>query len=328
MREALGNSLNIPSVKALQQVGAEAVLDRLRKAGITGLDRHPHIYGDGLALGNGEINLFSLVQGYAVLANRGQFQGLHVHPVEDSTPATDRVFMPRITSLISDILSDRDARALEFGQGGVLDLPVQTAVKTGTSSDHRDAWAVGFDSRYVVGVWLGNLDGAPMRDVSGATGPARVMRSLFAFLNRDGAGKALYLSPELIQAKACVRWGQAGQCTHQRDEWFTPGTVPLATAQPSEPTPPRVRRPTPGLRLAIDPRIPLELQRFRFALERHPATTRVEWYVDGEPLRSEPHEHHDVHWPLTPGKHAVSAKVWRAGLDTAINTRPVEFLVR
>ena len=67
--------------------------------------------------------------------------------------------------MIGHILSDPQARTLEFGQGSLLRFPIQTAVKTGTSSDYRDAWAVGYNDRYTAGVWMGNLDRPAMQGV-------------------------------------------------------------------------------------------------------------------------------------------------------------------
>ena len=93
---------------------------------------------------------------------------------------------PATAAIIGDILSDPQARRLEFGEGHLLRFPVQTAVKTGTSTDHRDCWAVGFSDRYTAGVWMGNLDHRPTRGITGAIGPALVLRAIFAELNRDG----------------------------------------------------------------------------------------------------------------------------------------------
>ncbi len=181
---------------------------------------------------------------------------------------------------------------------------------------------------HLVGVWLGNLDGSPMRELSGATGPAQIMRSVFAFLNRDLNARPLYLSPKLEQMRACMRVEVLGGCAHYRDEWFVPGThadePPAVDAVPS----PRIRRPTPGLHLALDPRIPAHLQKFRLALERDTSILNVEWYVDGKLVTGDTLEHHDRHWTLTRGTHVVTAKVWQAHSSETFDTRAVKFEVR
>jgi len=76
LREPLGNSLNIPAVKTLKFVGADAFMDRLHRVGINSLTRNPQFYGDGLALGNGEISLYEMAQAYTVLARGGRFAPL------------------------------------------------------------------------------------------------------------------------------------------------------------------------------------------------------------------------------------------------------------
>ena len=204
LRQALGNSLNIPAVKAAQFVGTDHYLNFLRTLGFHSLTQHPDYYGDGLALGNGEVTLFELVQAYTALANRGKFQPLKLFMDDPESATPRRVLSPEVASLIADILSDPQARRLEFGGGSVLNLPVQTAVKTGTSTDYRDAWAVGFNDRYVVGVWMGNLDQLAMDNVTGSTGPGLLLRGIFAELNRHRETNPLYLSPRLEKHSVCA----------------------------------------------------------------------------------------------------------------------------
>ena len=166
----------------------------------------PDFYGDGLVLGNGEVTLFELVQAYSTLAARGVYLPLKVTLNEDQVAGEFpvRIFSPEVASLIGNILSDSSARRLEFGSGGVLNFPVQTAVKTGTSNDYRDAWAVGYNNDYTVGIWMGNMDRSAMDRITGAKGPAVVLRSVFAELNRNPETKPLYLSPNLV-SNGCVQ---------------------------------------------------------------------------------------------------------------------------
>ncbi len=92
--------------------------------------------------------------------------------------------------IISDILSDRHARLPTFGLDSVLDTRFWSAVKTGTSKDMRDNWAVGYSQRYTVGVWVGNASGAPMHDVSGTSGAAPVWATLMRELHRHETSQA------------------------------------------------------------------------------------------------------------------------------------------
>ncbi|MFY9738737.1 MAG: transglycosylase domain-containing protein, partial [Candidatus Cybelea sp.] len=167
VRYALANSLNVPAVRVLSELGVEPLLARLHALGFAHLDRPPAYYGLGLTLGSGEVSLWELVQAYVAMARGGSFLPLHL----TGEPATPRaVGDPANWALVTDMLADPHARAHSFGLHSVLEMPFPAAVKTGTSSDFHDTWTVGFTRDYTVGVWVGNFDGSPMRGVSGVTG--------------------------------------------------------------------------------------------------------------------------------------------------------------
>jgi penicillin-binding protein 1C len=325
LRDALGNSLNIPAVRTLQHVGSDVYLAKLTALGFGGLSEHPDFYGDGIALGSGAVTLYELVQAYAALANGGVLRPL-VTRLDDPAPRTaKRVYSAEAASLVASILSDPDARALEFGRSGVLSFPVQTAVKTGTSSDFRDAWAVGFNFRYTVGVWMGNLDQRPADGLTGSTGPALLLRSVFAELTRNRETAPLYLSPRLVRREICApRPAESpdGACL-ERAEWFIPGAEAASGAAQQAAEPIRLRRPTPGLMLAYDPRLPSDSQVFEFALAGVAPGDEVLWTVDGanEPGGA------TFRWPVTRGEHRVGATVRRAGAAVA-TVSEVPFIVR
>ncbi len=325
LREALGNSLNIPALKAIQYVGAANLLDTLHALGIRSLDRHPDVYGDGLALGNGEVTLFELVQAYAALARGGVFAPLQVLAEPPSRALTRRVFSPEVASLTGHILSDGDARRLEFSADGILDMPIQTAVKTGTSSDYRDAWAVGYNYGYTVGVWMGNLDRRPMKAVTGSVGPALVLRSVMAELVRGQAVAPLYCSRRLVQATVCIADGRLadGDCD-RREEWFVPGKMPAARVLPAGAF--RIRQPSAGLQMAMDPRIPDDLEAFEFELAPQGDVVRVEWFLNGR-LLARTREPRYL-WSVAPGAHRLVARVWPPGEARPLETRMVAFEVK
>ena len=137
------------------------------------------------------------------------------------------MYSTEVSTLIADILADPEARRLEFRRANLLRFPVETAVKTGTSSDYRDAWAVGFSHHYTAGVWMGNLQQQPMQDVTGSIGPALVLRALFADLHRTLDTQPLAHSTRLTPVTICRLTGQRAspQCPTMR-EWFVPGTAP------------------------------------------------------------------------------------------------------
>lgn len=345
LRDALANSLNVPAVRTIQFTGVERFLDRLRLLGFRSLTQASDFYGQGLALGDGEVSLYELVRAYAVLARQGEYRPLRltIGPGNLSEPPR-RIFGRGTASLIGDILSDPHARRLEFGDGNLLRLPVQTAVKTGTSTDHRDSWIVGFSSRYTVGVWMGNLDRSPTNGITGLAGPALVLRAVFAELNRYGEAAPLFLSPDLVTATICAESGlQAGPHCPGLQEWFEPGKAPggpcpiheregqrgsgqvLAQANHSRDL--RLQQPTPGLRLAMDPRVPDELEAFCLKVPGQLATSRIEWLVDGAVIGTTGPGVHQFPWPLSKGAHLARARVWRMDAADAEETAEVKFYV-
>jgi penicillin-binding protein 1C len=239
------------------------------------------------------------------------------------------VFSAEAASLIANILADGDARALEFGRDSVLALPLQTAVKTGTSSDFRDAWAVGFNYRYVVGVWMGNLDQTPTDGVTGSVGPALLLRGVLTELTRGQETRPLYLSKELTRRDVCVPLPPTNGLTEcvRRAEWFMPGTSPeLRPASGSAHAAPPIRmsQPTNGLQIAFDPRLPAESQMFEFLIKGAAPTDRVLWVVDGRAFSSDDPAYR---WRVQRGEHRVAASVWRRG-DLVAELPEVAFNVK
>ncbi|MCP4203403.1 MAG: penicillin-binding protein 1C [bacterium] len=362
LRSALGNSLNIPAVRAAAEVTPAALLARLQALGFESLDRHPDFYGEGLALGNGEVSLLELVSAYAILARGGLYRSFRLTRGDAEPRAERQVFDREVSSLIADILSDPEARRLEFSANGVLSFPTPTAVKTGTSNDYRDAWAVGFSDRYTAGVWMGNLDLREMQGVSGAQGPAVVLRAIFSELERESEQKSLYLSPKLGRAAICSESGSrpAPSCP-TTTEWFRPGRVPLdicalhradsleATRLAELPTTvdPSIRdtgssreaveresvrvwlaQPSPGLNLAQDPRIPDDMEAFPFEISGKARITRIEWLVDGIAAGKTGPDERRFLWPLAAGRHEAQARVWTGAAADPVVTAPVAFYVR
>jgi penicillin-binding protein 1C len=326
MRDALGNSLNIPAIRTIKFLGVAKFLQTLHDLGFTSLTAHYDHYGEGLALGNGAVTLFELVQAYTSLANQGNFSALKVLT---GTSNTRNIFSPEISSIIADILSDSDARRLEFGLSALLRLPVQTAVKTGTSNDYRDAWAVGFNSNYTVGVWLGNLDQQPMLKVSGSSGSALILRAVFNELNRYNKTRPLYISPKLVQMQICRKTGQiaTGNCP-SRMEWFIPGTEPAAVIENKSIKKIYLTQPSPGLQIAMDPRIPDENEPFALRLSNTDLqATKIEWIINDKVIGTSSGKEGKFLWNLQPGTHVAQAKIW-SDSDAPFITASVRFYVK
>lgn len=338
LRDCLGNSLNTPAVRAIEKVGQQSFLDLLHRLGFASLDRPAEVYGLGLALGNGEVTLLELARAYATLANAGVLRPVSAVFGAAPAEARQRIFSAESASVIGNILSDPEARRLEFGRGSVLNLPLQTAVKTGTSTDYCDAWAIGFDYRYVVGVWMGNLSRKPMRDVTGAVGPGLVLRSVFAELTRYEEGAPLYLSPRLVCRKICRISGRlAGPHCPSMQEWFAPGTqlqpctlhdsVKPATAPAGHAGGFVLAQPTAGLAIACDPRIPDALESFAFELPDGMAPQSTLWRVDGAVAGRSGAGERRLLWTLQKGTHRLQAEV-TLGDGRQLRSAEVSFVVK
>jgi penicillin-binding protein 1C len=325
LREALGNSLNTPAVRTINFVGVEPYFNLLHRLGFSSLSHNSRRYDVGLALGNGEVTLFELVQAYAALAQGGIFRPLRLRMDASVTPGKQVITSPA-ASLIGHILSDPYARQREFGASSVLNLPVQTAVKTGTSTDYRDAWAVGYDYRHVVGVWMGNLNQMPMDGVTGASGPALALRAIFAELNRGATTQPLPLDRRLIPQEVCIPDPAPSEANcRPYTEYFLPGRL-LANAPDAEiSTVAEILRPTENLKLAYDPRIPADLQAFRWEVAGLPEGGEVEWFLNGERVTRTSQKHYL--WPVQRGRFELLALLWHP--DGQIRkTKPVRFEVK
>ncbi|MDF3024293.1 MAG: glycosyl transferase [Alphaproteobacteria bacterium] len=308
LREALGNSLNIPALKTVNYVGKQKYLTTLHRLGFESLNRGVEIYDEGLALGNGEVTLLEMAQGFAALANRGMSRPLHFLSGDTGPLAQERIYSPEAASLIGDILSDPWARRLEFGNGSVLNFPMQTAAKTGTSTDYRDAWTLAYNHKYVVGMWMGNLDHTPTDGVTGATGPALAVRSIFSMLNLRAAPRKLWLSPKLVQKDVCIEDPRDASRCYNRSEYFMEGG--MEDARLTQPPRFEIVKPTAGLRMALDPRIPRDRQKVPFTMRGLQSNQTVEWILNGQSIGTSGEK---FMWPLSRGKFLLTARVMQDG---------------
>jgi len=173
LREALAQSLNVPSVKVLIDfAGIKNSIENARKFGLTTLNKPDSFYGPSIVLGGGEVKLLDMVSAYGVFATEGlRIPPVSILKIEDSkgniiekpevTPK--RVLEKKAAQMINSILSDNKARAPMFGSRSALYFKNrQVAAKTGTTDNFRDAWTIGYTPSIVAGVWVGNNNNAPM----------------------------------------------------------------------------------------------------------------------------------------------------------------------
>jgi penicillin-binding protein 1C len=117
--------------------------------------------------------------------------------LRDAPSPAHRYARPELVWQIADILSDNSARTLAFGIESALRFDFPVACKTGTSTDFRDNWTIGFTPEFTVGVWVGNFDGSPMHEVSGVTGAGPILHGVFEHLHAQ-KGTTWYRRPLAI----------------------------------------------------------------------------------------------------------------------------------
>ncbi|MBV7338625.1 PBP1A family penicillin-binding protein [Chloroflexi bacterium TSY] len=188
VRTALANSFNIPAVKVLDAYGVEEMVPQLRTMGLRrSLDQEDSVYGLSLALGSSEVTLLELSGGFHTLANSGRYlEPRTIRTIIDPTGRSaleqepsvgEQVLSPQTAFTITDILSDSAARRPMFGTNSNLDLSRPAAAKTGTTTDWRDNWTMGYTRYLLVGVWAGNTDGRPTRGSTGLSGAAPIWKA-------------------------------------------------------------------------------------------------------------------------------------------------------
>ncbi|MFK7910397.1 MAG: penicillin-binding protein 1C [Akkermansiaceae bacterium] len=184
IHHALANSLNVPAIRALNAIGgAQPLQESLQSFGISTLNEKPIHYGLGLTLGSGNVTLLELTNAYATLGRMGVYKPVSFIP--DTTQEKKHVASYQSTWMLAQTMSNNAARSAAFGTHSHLRLPFPCAVKTGTSTDFRDNWCLGFTAEFTVGVWAGNLDNTPMRGISGVTGAGPIFNATMLRLHQD-----------------------------------------------------------------------------------------------------------------------------------------------
>ncbi len=254
MRVALASSLNVPAVRTLDDIGVDALIEMAHRSGLDSLDA-AEAYGLSLTLGGGGVRLLDLTAAYGAFAQEGvRYEPWLIERVRDHAgnvlyerpaPAPIRVLDVATAFLVADMLSDPAARVPGFGANSVLDTPFDAAVKTGTSSEFRDNWTIGFTPERVVGVWVGNPDQRPMVNISGVDGAAPIWRDVMTAALEGH--RARWTVPDgLVRVSVCAPTGllPGDDCPGSAPEWFLAGT---------EPTDAETYYHSTGAVLAVDP---------------------------------------------------------------------------
>lgn len=238
LRQALGNSRNIPVLHVLAKIGIGSAMEYLKSIGISNLQKSAEHYGLGLALGNAELSLIELVQAYSTLARDGKrlpFKWIRsatdslgkLLPLRSSRMTSEQSQMrPFAARIIKHILSDPMARFPAFQRHGWLEFPFPVAVKTGTSQGHRDAWLLALSQRIVVGCWVGNHNRRKMGRVYGSKGCGPIVQTAMkmAMKRIHSQTKHDFQAPKKWKrVRVCSLSGQRvnKNCPHSVEEWFS-----------------------------------------------------------------------------------------------------------
>lgn len=229
LRIALANSINIPAIKTLSRIGIENMITLAKKMGITTWGNSGN-YGLAITLGAADAKMTDLATVYGVLANRGirvklnpilkitDSQGNVLEEKRDGALEKTQVIDPGVAFILSDILADNKARAMEFGINSPLNIPNRyVSVKTGTSDNKRDNWTIGYTPDFVAAVWVGNNDNSPMNQslASGITGAAPIWHNIMLnLLQGTNANADKITAPYNVMQKDCIG----------RKEYFIKGT--------------------------------------------------------------------------------------------------------
>ncbi len=188
LRQALAQSLNVPSVKVLVNLaGIGDSAEKAKEIGITTL-REPSYYGPSLVLGGGEVTLLDMVSGYGVFADKGlknkttsilKIEDSYGRLIEEHYLDPKRVLSSKTAELISSILSDNQARMPMFGAHSALYINDEISAKTGTTQHYNDAWTVGYNQDIAVGVWVGNNDNSTGSKQPGVVLAAPIWKNFF-----------------------------------------------------------------------------------------------------------------------------------------------------
>jgi penicillin-binding protein 1C len=266
-RTALAQSRNIPAVKVLDMVGVGNVIRTAHAVGINTLSRDLDYYGLSLTLGGGEVWLLDLTYAYGVFANGGVMMGqpaelprpgyrqldpVSILRIEDANGnvlheylqpearnvilADGRELSPQEAFLLTNVLSDNNARAPVFGSNSALRLSRPAAAKTGTTTDWRDVWTVGYTPQIVTGVWVGNNDNTPMEGLSSSRGAGPIWHDVMERIYNEGHAERLlgqvvknFARPQgLTNVQVCAVSGLLPNehCPNRVNALFIEGTEP------------------------------------------------------------------------------------------------------
>jgi penicillin-binding protein 1C len=320
--QALGNSRNVPAASLVRLAGlarSEAFLSQL---GLHDNEAATPYYGLTLAIGGMPTDLARLVAAYGALANDGVFQPLRWYDGENLAPPS-RVISLNTARTVTLFLADPMARLPSFSRMGSTEFPFPVAVKTGTSQGYRDGWVVEFTADYVIGVWAGRPDGAPMDELGGAASAALISRDVLLQLYKnqtDGQDDGNFSPPPgTAPEDVCAATGMAGHCAEQLVVYLGGNASAPTAARPAATL--RITSPLNHSAFILNPDAPPGLAVLPLSAAGAGGAP-LEWFVDGQAYQMAGNPNDPVLWPATPGHHIFQARTPSAA------SKPVDVMVR
>lgn len=233
-RVGLANSRNVPAVDLLGRIGLERGYGLFRDLGLADGALPARHYGLGIAIGGLPVTLEEMMRAYLVLAGDGRTSGFRWHAGQalPTSQTSRRIVSEETARQITLFLSDPLARLPTFPRMGSEEYRFPVAVKTGTSTAFRDAWAIAWSNRYLVGSWVGHPDFRPMNRLSGYLSAAELVQQVLQVLHReqnDGFEDLSFPPPRGYRpARVCALTGARATdaCGQVFLEWFRPGEEP------------------------------------------------------------------------------------------------------
>lgn len=222
VEQALMQSLNIPAVNTLQHLGKEKLIQALVNSGFKQVHRDRKKLGLSMALGGCGTSLEELTGLFCAIASNGDYVPLQ-YTQTAATPAPIRILSPQASYMLHEILSKIDRPDLPLNWGATENLP-RIAWKTGTSYGRRDAWSIGYNQAYTIGVWMGNFSGKGVPALSGATIATPLLFRLFNSIDRQSHTKWYEPPAGFEQRMVCAETGMppAPFCNQLIMDYFVP----------------------------------------------------------------------------------------------------------
>jgi penicillin-binding protein 1C len=271
MEYALEHSLNIPAVKGLRMIGVDEMVQQLARCDFKQIRKDQRKLGLSMVLGGCGATLEELTGLYSIFANEGKYFKPNFIQTEDK-PGGKKILSPAAAFMINEILTKIDRPDFPLNWQSTEHMP-KIAWKTGTSYGRRDAWSIGYNKKYTVGVWVGNFSALGVPELTGANVATPLLFKIFNTLDYD-ADREWFSKPEDCDIRlVCSETGMepAEHCTHTVSDYFIPlvsstvkcnNTLEVMLSPDEKISYCRVCMPSAGYKKKMIKAIPAEMQHY------------------------------------------------------------------